>query len=273
MVASLSITPLEQEAIDIHLIEDDERFDEMGISFIPRPGDHISSTLGSISNTLVDLDLSHYMCEKECDGRIAASIGSTNTLESRYISDTELEEDEPIHDDSTYNDDDDSFDLSFDLDSEGAKEKVDELFTHLTNASRPWESLLNTYPRYGASHKEMPEGQLILRLKHLFEHKILLCHAIMALMIACCDTNVYRITSSWTHSLLLRKVEDHPEGTHAANSLSRTKDSYMSCQCKRNRKSFKRSNSLPWKLGRPLQSLQICLVNKCPTAFANSVMT
>ena len=109
----------------------------MGISFIPRPGDHISSTLGSISNTLVDLDLSHYMCEKECDGRIAASIGSTNTLESQYISDSELEEDEPIHDDSTYNDDDDSFGLSFDLDSEGAQEKVDEFFTHSTNASRP----------------------------------------------------------------------------------------------------------------------------------------
>ena len=50
MVASLSITPLEQEAIDIHLIEDDERFDKMGISFIPRPGNHISSTLGSISH-------------------------------------------------------------------------------------------------------------------------------------------------------------------------------------------------------------------------------
>ena len=82
MVASLSITPLEQETIDIHLIEDDERFDEMGISFIPRLGDNISITLGSISNTLVDLDLSSHMCEKERDGQIAASIGSTNTLES-----------------------------------------------------------------------------------------------------------------------------------------------------------------------------------------------
>ena len=67
MVASLLITLLEQETIDIHLIEDDERFDEMGIPFIPRPGDNISSTLGSISNTLVDLDLSSYMCEKEHD--------------------------------------------------------------------------------------------------------------------------------------------------------------------------------------------------------------
>ena len=135
MVASLSITPLEQEAIDIHLIEDDEQFDEMGISFIPRPGDHISITLGSISNTLVDLDLSCYVCEKERDGCIAASIGSTNTLESRYISNSELEEAEPIYDDSTCNDDDDSFDLSFDLDSDGAQEKVDEFFTHSMNAS------------------------------------------------------------------------------------------------------------------------------------------
>ena len=95
----------------------------MGISFIPRPGDHISSTLGSISNTLVDLDLSHYMCEKERDGHIAASIGSTNTLESRYISDSELEEDEPIHDDSSCNDDDDNFDLSFDLNVREPKER------------------------------------------------------------------------------------------------------------------------------------------------------
>ena len=137
LVASLSITPLEQETIDIHLIEDDEQFDDMGISFIPRPGDHVSSTLGSISNTLVDSDLSHYMCEKECDGRIAASIGSTNTLESRYISDSELEEAKPIYGDSACNDEEDSFDLSFDLDSDGAQEKVDEFFTHSTNASRP----------------------------------------------------------------------------------------------------------------------------------------
>ena len=81
-VASLLITPLEQETIDIHLIEDDEQFDKTGIPFIPRLGDNVSSTLGSISNTLVDLDLSSYMCEKEHDGRIAASIGSTNTIQS-----------------------------------------------------------------------------------------------------------------------------------------------------------------------------------------------
>ena len=137
MVASLSITPLEQESINIHLIEDDEQFDDMGISFIPRQGDNVSSSIGSISNTLMDLDLSSYMCEKEHDGRIAASIGSTNTIESRYISDSESEEDKPNHDDSTCNDDDDSFDLSFDLDSEGSQEKVDEFFTHLTNASSP----------------------------------------------------------------------------------------------------------------------------------------
>ena len=61
MVASLLITPLEQDVIDTHLVEDDERHDEMGISFIPRPADNVSCTLGSISNTLVDLDLSGYM--------------------------------------------------------------------------------------------------------------------------------------------------------------------------------------------------------------------
>ena len=82
MVASLLITPLEQEAIDTHLVEDDEHYDGMRILTIPRSADNVSSTLGSISNTLVDQDLSQYMCEKERDGQIAASIGSMNTLAS-----------------------------------------------------------------------------------------------------------------------------------------------------------------------------------------------
>ena len=80
MVASLLITPLEQEAIDTHLVEDDKQYDRMRILTVPRSADNVSSTLGSISNTLVDLDLSQYMCKKEQDGWIAASIGSTNTL-------------------------------------------------------------------------------------------------------------------------------------------------------------------------------------------------
>ena len=137
MVASMSITPLEQEAIDIHLIDDDERLDEMGISFIPRPGDYVLSTLGSIANTLVDLELSHHMCKKECDGRIAASIGSTITLQPRYISDSEPEADEQSQEDSTCNDDDDSFDLISGLDGDRAQARVDEFFSHSTNASRP----------------------------------------------------------------------------------------------------------------------------------------
>ena len=137
MVTSLLITLLEQEAIDTHLVEDDERYDKMGISFIPRLADKVSCTLGSISNTPVDLDLSGHMCKKECDGQIAASIGSTNTLALRYISNSEPEDDEPNYDDSTCNDDDDSFDLNFDLDSEGAQEKVAEFFSYVTNVSRP----------------------------------------------------------------------------------------------------------------------------------------
>ena len=78
MVASLSITPLEQEAIDRHLIEDDERS-------TTRSGDCVSNTLGSISNTLVDIELSRCMCDMEHDGWIAASIGSTSTLQLRYF--------------------------------------------------------------------------------------------------------------------------------------------------------------------------------------------
>ena len=137
MVASLSITPLEQEAIDVNLIEDDARPDEMGIQFIPRSGDCVSSMLGSILNTLVDLDLSHHMCEKEHDGWITVSIRSTNILQSRYISDSETEADDQSHDDSTCNDVDDYFDLLSDLDGDGANARVDEFFSHSTNASRP----------------------------------------------------------------------------------------------------------------------------------------
>ena len=65
MVASLQITLLEQEAIDAHLVEDDEHYDGMRMLAIPRSADNVSSTIGSISNTLVDQDLSWYMCEKE----------------------------------------------------------------------------------------------------------------------------------------------------------------------------------------------------------------
>ena len=60
-----------------------------------------------------------------------------STLASRYISESEPEDDEPYDDDSTCKDDDMSFDLSFDLDSKGAQEKVEEFFSHATNASRP----------------------------------------------------------------------------------------------------------------------------------------
>ena len=71
------------------------------------------------------------------DGHIAASIGSTNTLQSQYISDSEPEAEEQDHDDSTCNDDDDSFVITFDLDDEGAHERVDEFFSHSMSASRP----------------------------------------------------------------------------------------------------------------------------------------
>ena len=65
MVASLQITQLEQEVIDAHLVEDNEHYDGMRTMTIPRSADNVSSTLGSTSNTLVDQDLSRYMCERE----------------------------------------------------------------------------------------------------------------------------------------------------------------------------------------------------------------
>ena len=77
------------------------------------------------------------MCEKERDGRIAASISSTNTLQSRYISDSDPEADKQSQDDSTCNGDDDSFDLISDLNGDGAQARLDEFFSHSTNASRP----------------------------------------------------------------------------------------------------------------------------------------
>ena len=82
MVASLEITQLEQDAIDTHLVENEEHYEGMTITTILRVADNVSSTLRSISNTLVDHDFSWYMCERERDGRFAASIGSTNTLVS-----------------------------------------------------------------------------------------------------------------------------------------------------------------------------------------------
>ena len=68
MVASLQITQLEQEVIDTHLVEDDKHYDGMRTMTVPRSADNISHKLGSISNTLVDQDLSRYMCEREQDG-------------------------------------------------------------------------------------------------------------------------------------------------------------------------------------------------------------
>ena len=64
------------------------------------------------------------ICEKERDGRIAASIGSTTILQSRYISDTETEADDQSHDNSTCNDEDDYFDLFSDMDGDGANASV-----------------------------------------------------------------------------------------------------------------------------------------------------
>ena len=65
MVASLQITQLEQEVIDTHLVEDDKHYNGMRMLTILRSADNISSKLGSISNILVDQDLSRSMCEKE----------------------------------------------------------------------------------------------------------------------------------------------------------------------------------------------------------------
>ena len=55
----------------------------------------------------------------------------------RYISSCEPEADEQSHDDSTCNDVDDCSNLITDLDGDGAQARVDELFSHSTNASRP----------------------------------------------------------------------------------------------------------------------------------------
>ena len=68
MIASLQISQLEQEVIDAHLVEDKEHYEGMIMMTIPRVADNISSTLGSISNTLLDNDLSRYMCERVQDG-------------------------------------------------------------------------------------------------------------------------------------------------------------------------------------------------------------
>ena len=65
MVASLEITQLEQEAIEAHLVENEEHYERATMMTIPKVANNISSTLGSISNTLVDHDLCWHMCERE----------------------------------------------------------------------------------------------------------------------------------------------------------------------------------------------------------------
>ena len=82
MVTSLEITQLEQEAIDAYFGDNNEHCEGATMMSIPKAANNVSNTLGSISNALVDHDVCQYMCEKERDGRFAASIGSTNTLMS-----------------------------------------------------------------------------------------------------------------------------------------------------------------------------------------------
>ena len=86
------------------------------------------------------------MCEREQDGRFAASIGSMNTLVLQYISDSKPDDNEPDDNDSSSADDD----MRFDLVSEGVQEQVEEFFSqdHM-------ELLLNTYSRYGTSQLKM----------------------------------------------------------------------------------------------------------------------
>ena len=93
MVASLEITQLEQEAIDAPLDDNDEHCEATTMTSIPKAANNVSNTLGSISNMLVDHDVYQCMCEKEQDGCFAASIGSTNTLMSRYISGSNSDDD------------------------------------------------------------------------------------------------------------------------------------------------------------------------------------
>ena len=108
-------------------MENEEHCEGATMTSIPKVADNVSSTLGSISNTLVDHDVCWYMCEKEQDGRFAASIGSTNILTSWDISDSDSDDD-----DSSYVDDD----MMLDLDSEELQEQVEELLSHATNASQ-----------------------------------------------------------------------------------------------------------------------------------------
>ena len=128
MVASLEIKQLEQEAIDAHLVENEDHCEGATMTTIPKAADNVSSILGSISNTLVDHDVCWYMCENERDGRFAERIGSTNTLTLWYISDSDSDDD-----DSSYVGDN----IMLDFDSEELQEQVEEFLSHVTNASRP----------------------------------------------------------------------------------------------------------------------------------------
>ena len=245
MVASLQITQLEQEVIDAHLVEDEEHYEGMRMMTILRVADNISSTLGSISNTLVDQDLSRCMCERERDGQFAASIGSTNTLSLQYISNSEPDDNEPDDDDSSSEDDD----MPFDLDGKGAQEQVEEFFSHATNASRPrgvtpehlskvWcistedaRRAIDTTTQTSVQTQDPTLSRNYSTNDHMLRYQHIQDYFFMDTFFA------------------PRKGGDHPEGICVANSSLQTKVSYTSYQCEGNPKSFKQLSSLQRKLG------------------------
>ena len=127
MVTSLEITQLEQETIDAHLDDNNKHRKGTTKTSIRTAADSISNTLGLISNTLVDHDVCWCMCEKEQDGRFAASIGSTNIIMSQYISNSDSD------DNSSSSEDDD---MTLDLDCEELQEQVKEFLSHAMNGSQ-----------------------------------------------------------------------------------------------------------------------------------------
>ena len=265
MVASLSITPLEQEAIDMHLIEDDERS-------ITRSGDCVSNTLGSISNTLVDLVAVTCVTRSVTAGLLQGSVRPAPY--SRDISPTvKLKPMNKV--------------MMIPLAMLMTNALTYSLIWMVMEPMNGWMSsfliqhtpqdhevsLLSTYLRYGAYPTRTLKGRLTRQLKRLYAHKILRCHAIMVQMTVCFVTSASRTISLWIPSLLLRKVDAPLEVIHVANSLSLTRVSSMWYQCAGNQKFSKPSNSSPRRLVCLHQSLQICLANKCHTMCGNSAMT
>ena len=114
--------------------------------------------------------------------------------------------------------------MTFDLDSEGAQEKVEEFFSHATNASRP----CGVTPKHLTKVWRISPEDARRSIDTTTQTSVRTQDPTLSCNYG--TTDIYRIISSWTHSLPQRNEDDQPEGTCVANFLLWTKVLYTSYQ-------------------------------------------